>query len=62
MSVRKDVIGNLPPNILPTVIEGLKDLDDLIQSVAAQVVLPVVNVTIFLQNIVFLWKFVIFGS
>ncbi|XP_067858540.1 TATA-binding protein-associated factor 172 isoform X3 [Heptranchias perlo] len=49
LAVRQDLIDTLLPKVLPTIIDGLQDLDDDVRAVAAAALVPVVENLVHLQ-------------
>ncbi|XP_062927802.1 TATA-binding protein-associated factor 172 isoform X2 [Mobula hypostoma] len=49
LAIRQDLIDTLLPKVLPTIIDGLQDLDDDVRAVAAAALVPVVENLVQLQ-------------
>ncbi|XP_069756550.1 TATA-binding protein-associated factor 172 isoform X2 [Narcine bancroftii] len=49
LAIRQDLIETLLPKVLPTIIDGLQDLDDDVRAVAADALVPVVENLVHLQ-------------
>ncbi|XP_060697914.1 TATA-binding protein-associated factor 172 isoform X1 [Hemiscyllium ocellatum] len=49
LAVRQDLIETLLPKVLPTIVDGLQDLDDDVRAVAAAALVPVVENLVQLQ-------------
>lgn len=49
LAIRQDLIDTLLPKVLPTIIDGLQDLDDDVRAVGAAALVPVVENLVHLQ-------------